>query len=96
MALSELKYVEGDVVSNRARYWVYRAVNERGLRWSDLKSDNVSTKTFWNFCKDQREIRLSKLAAIAEVLEIDIRDLFLPTPEELALGSAAFEVNKPR
>lgn len=83
MALDVYKPVDGQRVSNRARWWVHYYTSRSGFTWQDIDSrDDISGKTFWNFVSGGRNITLEKLGIIAEALHVDITELLKPIPTD--------------
>lgn len=82
--IKNLRYVEGEPVTNRARYWVFTLLQNRGVVSNTMNVEGISRKTVWSFVSNRRSMTIEKLALLAEYLEVDFRDLFAPTPEEMA------------
>ncbi len=81
--IENLRLADDEPVTNRARYWVWRLLQDRGVVSNQMEIEGVSKKTIWSFVSNRRSITIEKLAILADYLDVDFRDLFVPTPDEL-------------
>ncbi len=81
--IENLRLVDGEPVTNRARYWVWTLLRQRDIVSNTMDVDGFSRKTVWSFVSNGRSMTIEKLARLADYLEVDFKDLFQPTPDEM-------------
>ncbi len=81
--IENLRYVDGEPVTNRARYWIYSHLQNQNKTMKECEIEGVSRKTIWSFVSNGRSMTIEKLALLADFLDVDFRSLFDPTPDEI-------------
>lgn len=81
--MKKLNLVPGEDMGNRARYWVYTLLNDSTVPYTNIDWRGVNAKTVWNFVSGGKDILVTRLAAIAATLNVDITELLQPIPRKI-------------
>ena len=83
-----LRYVDGEPVTNRCRYWAYRGLNRMEKEASEELFKKVSRKTLWNFVSGGRSLTMEKLGYLSDALDMPVRHFFEDIPDYRNQGRA--------
>lgn len=81
--IKNLNYVQGEPVTNRARYWIWETLRSSGEPSVNRDFGGVNRKTIWNFVAGGRSMTIENLAIVADSLGLTMAQVFEPTPDEV-------------
>lgn len=80
--IEKLNLVQGEPVTNRARYWLWVALQESEKPVTKLNVPGVSYRTILKFITGGTSMTIERLARLADALGWSFEDLFRITPDE--------------